>query len=297
MRFRSFTLLAFAFLASCGGGGGGASPGPAPAQAPQVRVSSYQYAALVNQTEDVMQVPGFGISFLSVPPWVPDDPVTSVQRQSSFAGDVGIVVSPAPKKVGFGNLGAFLTAASGHPNIKYFYVYDEMFFENGAVSIGAKEDAIDAAARTVRAAGYKATATIMANVILDAGFRLKEPNDFDVIAIDLYPSALLNGDTGGCTYNQNPYTTMLYCSVQKLRAQGYTGQIWYAFQAFALKSEAPAELLPRLRLQQETIAQAPSLGVVGIIPYGLYWSLPPDSPYVPGHGSFFESLVDCSGGC
>jgi hypothetical protein len=297
MSFRFFIPVAAALLASCGGGGGASPASAPPAQAPQPRASSYQHIALVNQTEDVLQLPGFDTSFLSVPPWVPDDPVTSVARQTAYPGDVGIVMSPEPKKAGFGNLGQYLAAASGHPNVKYFYVYDEMFFENGAVSIGAREDEIDAAARTVQSAGYKAAVTIMANVILDRGFRLKDPGDFDAIAIDLYPSALLNTDTGGCTYNANPYTTLLYCSIQRLRAQGYTGQIWYAFQAFALKSESLADLLPRLQLQQETIAQAPSLGVVGVIPYGLYWSLPPDSPFVPGHGSPFEPLVDCRSGC
>jgi hypothetical protein len=294
MRVRALLLPLIAFVASCGGGG-------ISSLAPQVpgvqAAAAYQYAALVNQTEVIVQHPRFTTSFLSVPPWIPDDPVTSLARQASYPGDVGIVVSPAPKKVGFGNLGKFIAAAAPYPNVKYFYVYDEMFFENGAISVGAKEDEIDAAAKVVRVAGYKATVTIMPNVILDRGFAMKEPNNFDVIAIDLYPSALLSTDTGGCTYNSNPYTTMLYCSVQKLRAQGYQGQIWYAYQAFAVKPQDGAELVAQLELQQETIAQARTFGVVGIIPYGLFWSLPPGSPYVQGYGSSFQSLVDCSSGC
>jgi hypothetical protein len=285
-------LLSTALVASCGGGGG--SPAP---QISIAEASAYQYRALVNQTEGVVQHHRFATSFLSVPPWVPDDPVTSVARQASYPGDVGIVVSPAPKKAGFGNLGQFIAQAAHYPNVKYFYVYDEMFFEHGAISMGAREDEINAAAKLVRAAGYKATVTIMPNVILDRRFVIKEPGNFDVIAIDLYPSALLDTDTGGCAYNSNPYTTMLYCSVQKLRAQGYEGQIWYAYQAFALKSQDGAELVEQLTLQQETIAVAPTFGVVGLIPYGLFWSLPPSSPYVPGYGSSFQSLVDCSTGC
>lgn len=295
MRLPAFLLCLL--LAACGGGNGpatGAETAPTPtAQA----AAAYQHRALVNQTENVIQDPRFDTDFLSVPRWVPNDPATSVQRAAAFHGDVGIVLSPQPKLFGFGTLPQFIAAAKSYPNIKYFYVYDELFYENGAISIGAKEADVTAAARSVQAAGYKSTVTIMANVVLDPAFRLQTPDAFDIIGIDLYPSSLLGTDTGNCGYDANPYTTMLYCSVQKLRSQGYRGQIWYVFQAFAPIGADPALLQSRLQQQRETIAKAPSFGITGVIPYGLYWSTAPDEPFVPGQGASFQSLVDCSGVC
>lgn len=295
MRLPAFLLCLF--LAACGGSSGSPA-GATAAAAPSARpAAAYQHRALVNQTENVIQDASYDTGFLSVPRWVPNDPATSVQRAAAFHGDVGIVPWPQPKLFGFGTLPQFIAAAKAYSNIKYFYVYDELFYENGAISIGAKEADITAAARSVQAAGYQSTATIMANVILDPAFRLQTPDAFDVIGIDLYPSALLGTDTGNCSHDANPYTTMLYCSVQKLRAQGFHGQIWYVFQAFAPIGADPALLTSRLQQQRETITKAPSFGVTGVIPYGLYWSTAPDEPFVPGEGSSFQSLVDCSGVC
>jgi hypothetical protein len=295
MRLPAFLLCLL--LAACGGGGGSPAGAAAPAAPTAQATSGYQHRALVNQTENVTQDPRFDTDFLSVPRWVPNDPVTSVQRAAAFHGDVGIVLWPNPKLFGFGTLPQFIAAAKAYPNVKYVYVYDELFYEGGAISIGAKEADVTAAARSVQAAGYQSTITIMANVILDPAFRLQAPDAFDVIGIDLYPSALLGTDTGNCSHDANPYTTMLYCSVQKLRSQGFHGQIWYVFQAFAPIGADPALLQSRLQLQRETIANAPSFGITGVIPYGLYWSTAPDEPFVPGHGSSFEPLVDCSGVC
>jgi hypothetical protein len=280
--FRGLMLAAAVALASCGGGGSDSSP-----------TAAYPVRALVNQTASVVAAPQFNVSFF----W-PDagtaDPAASVALQASYPGDVGIV-TPNTKANGFADFDQWVAAASAHSNVKYFYVYDEVFWKGNVIAIGADEEGINAAARAAHAAGYLSTVTIMPNVVLAPDFKLQAPNDLDVIALDLYPQLVLDTSTHGCAYDANPYTTMLYCSVQKLRAQGYTGQIWYVPQAFEVTTQDHAQFLAQLKQQQETIAIAPSFGVTGIAPYGLYWTT--GAPFKQGADSDFESMVDCHAGC
>src|SRR5436309_9946500 len=74
---RSCLLCWSALLASCGGGGTESALATPPESSSAV-APHYQYRALVNQTEAVIQDSRFNVDFLSVPPWVPDDPAISV---------------------------------------------------------------------------------------------------------------------------------------------------------------------------------------------------------------------------
>lgn len=137
----------------------------------------------------------------------------------------------------------------------WIYVWDELFWNDGA----ATQDQVAAAGHAVQAAGYKSAITILPERVLSE--TLNDPNAFNTIGVDIYPSGGIDWNTQGCTYNNNLYTTMLACSVKKLRAEGYTGEIWYLYQAF------PGITADQERLQQETIAAAPGLGVAGIVAY------------------------------
>lgn len=279
-----YAPLFCALLVACGGGG---SPTP---QAPH-----YTVRALVNLTDSAIRLPQFNASF-----WQPTttDPVAGVAQQAQGSGAVGLLTQPSTKGAGFAAWPAWIEQAHKYANVRYAYVYDEMFWEPGSggpsgIAIGANESAIYQAAAQARAAGLLAAVTMPPAVVMAPDFALKDANALDVIALDLYPSSPISLDTHGCAYDANPYTTLLYCAVQKLRSLGFAGQIWYVPQAFAFKSEDHAQLIAHMQLQAQTMQVAPSFGVTGIAPYGLYWSLPADSPFIQGHGSDIEPLVDC----
>lgn len=136
------------------------------------------------------------------------------------------------------------------------YVYDELFWQDRHT-----EAEVVAAARQTKAAGFYTLITMLPESVLSN--TLSDPNAFDVIGIDIYPTLGIDWDTRGCTYNNNLYTTMLYCASKRLREQGYTGEIWYVFQNFDLAQMTPEQK----KAQDETIMAAPSLGITGIVAY------------------------------
>lgn len=284
-------------LTACGGGGSASAPvaSAAPVEVtptPAQRTPKPMARVLINQGVAAAQNdPDFDVSFFL--PELAGDPSVQAQvaAQVAYRGSVGILTSPGTKSAGFDNFAAYVDAAKQYPNAIYAYGYDEVGWKNGVIDITADAAGILTASQYTHAAGMKFAVTMMPNVVLDPNFALAHPDEYDVIALDLYPGGLLNQNTYGCSYNDNPYTTMLYCSIKKLREAGYQGEIWYIYQGFGLKAVDPLVQTQQLTQQRETILAAASLGVTGIGPYGLYWSLTGSEPYYQGAGTAIEALV------
>jgi hypothetical protein len=136
------------------------------------------------------------------------------------------------------------------------YVYDELFWQDRHT-----QDEVAAAARQVKQAGFYSMITMLPESVLTN--TLNDPNAFDVIGIDIYPTLGIDWNTRGCTYNDNLYITMLYCASKRLRDQGYTGQIWYVFQNFDLAQMTPEQK----RAQDATLMAAQGLGITGFVAY------------------------------
>lgn len=118
-------------------------------------------------------------------------------------------------------------------------------------------------------------------------------NEIDGIAFDIYPSMMLAADFGNCTFSSNPYETMLFCAIQKVRRMGFTGQIGYIAQGFRLATDTDADLLPKLQLQRQALENAGALGVTATMSWGCYLGAKEQArePIVPLCGTMFESLV------
>lgn len=248
-----------ALLAGCGGGS--SEPlAPVPVALP---------LALMQPSDRVMPDPGYA---LQIQPLSEPDPATSVLAQSKLPGNV-ILWAGFTKGAGFAAFPAFVAQARQYPQITHAYVYDELFWSlAGQTVIGLDEAAVLQAAQVAHAAGLKSVVTILPDVILDPAFRLQDINAFDVISIDVYPSARPHdaSQLGSCKYNSNLYSNLLFCSIQKLRAMGFRGDVWYIYQAFGVHSETEALLREQLTQQRETIGDAAKLGASGLVPWGLY---------------------------
>ena len=225
---------------------------------------------------------------------VETDPAKSVAEQSLLPGTVLLTTGPT-RTTGFADFSSYLQEAVKYPNIRYIYLYDELFWTGSRIAIGKDETETLAAARLSHAVGLKTVVTILPYVVLDPAFALVDSNAFDVIALDLYPSMAWSGShLGGCRYNDNLQTNLLYCSVQKLRSKGFKGEIWYAYQAFGVNTKPIETLKTELAAQRDTIADAPAFGVTGLVPFGLYLTADQiaQEPFLfQGQGSAIESLV------
>jgi hypothetical protein len=273
-------LLAIALLALVGCGGGGTS-------APATPVYQVKMMARLAHIGAVPAEPGFNASVMTPGAVTAID--DSVEQQASAPADVALTIGAA-KSLDFSTLPAYLQAAASHSNVRWVYLYDELYW-TGSVQLGLGADQVERAVGVIHAAGKLAAVSILPDVILAPGFELLP--GLDVIVVDVYPAARPNASFANCPGN-NPYSAALACSVHRLRALGYTGQIWYAYEAFG-DVDVP-DLASKLTQQRQTIAAAPALGVSGLVAFGFYddthTNLLP--PLYPGHGSPIEPLVDCS---
>lgn len=272
-------------LVACGGGDP-ATTTPAPTPAPL-----YSTRMMVQPADRIFAEPTYNASIQFA---VETDPAKSVAQQSLLPGSVLLTTGPT-RTVGFADFSSYLQEALKYPNIRYTYLYDELFWTGSSIAIGKDEVETLAAAKLSHAAGLKTVVSILPYVVLDPAFALADSNAFDIIALDLYPSMVWSGNhLGGCRYNDNLQTNLLYCSIQKLRSTGFKGEIWYVYQAFGVNTKPLDTLKAELATQRETIAAASGFGVTGLVPFGLYLTAEQiaQEPYLfQGQSSAIESLV------
>lgn len=254
-------LLSLSFILTACGGGTTEPPHPK-----QTKIFHRILLPSTANPEDFKDAPEYNLYMSSYAGT--DEPVESVNIQSKFSGDAILGVGNT-KLIGFDKTKEYVDAADPK-KFKYSYIYDEIFWVDGKIQIGKDEDKIMELARYSKSKGIKPGISIMPYVIFDDNFKMKDINSLDVLAIDIYPSIMPIKETKGCKYSENIYTSLLYCSQKKLRDLGYTGEIWYVYQAFGIHGEDLAESIERFNLQKKTIEDAPKLGIDGIIPFGYY---------------------------
>lgn len=254
------------------------------------------FAVLAQPSDRVESAAGYASQ---IQPIVEHDPVQSVRRQAALGGNVILWIGGKTDEV-VRNFPTLIAEAAKYPNMTHVYLYDELFWSSDLkIEIGLHEDLVLEGARIAHAAGLKTVVTILPDVILDPRFALKDINAFDGISIDVYPSIRISNDLHGCTVQGNLYEQLLACSVQKLRAMGFVGQIGYIYQAFGLhpansklvsaaahagtisalrKKFSPAQstddLQTQLTLQRHAIDNAAALGADAVMPWGLYLGAP-----------------------
>jgi hypothetical protein len=276
-------LLALLLVACGSGGDGSGDSGAGSASIPnRLLLWSSDGAPSAEAWASISMLPVYGKT-----------PAESVARQAELPGRL-MLWPNHPKANGFGEFEQYLDLASKDPRFEYVYVYDELFWTGTGDRIGWQEDEVIAASKLAAARNLKPLVVILPYTVLNPAFALKEPNAFAAIAINVYPSMVVSEDTRGCRYGSNLYSNLLWCSQAKLRQLGFRGEIWYVYQAFGMNTESEASLRARLQSQRETIGAAASMGVHGVVPFGLYLGSLElrNEPYlVPGKGSWFESLV------
>jgi hypothetical protein len=253
--------------------------------------ASYEVRMQVQWDHGATQDAGFNAS--ASPPVL--DPVESVRLQLQAPGLIGLQI-PNGSDGNFSPALPHLQEAARHKDrIKWVYVFDEMFWSQGHIVIGYLEPQITQAALTVKAHGMKSVISMLAEVILDRAFVLQNPNAFDVIAIDVYPSGGVGSRSATCAFNDNPYTTMLSCALQKLRGLGYTGQVWYAYQSFG--SSRDPDLAQHLVTQRIAIEHGPYIGITGLISFGYHMPVSAETPFYGLRGTALDPLVNCITPC
>jgi hypothetical protein len=204
--------------------------------------------------------------------------VLSVRQQSKQKGVVILWVG-FTKKRGFSNFRAMVDEAIHYRNIGYVYLYEELFWEPpGRLALGYNEKEILEANTYARRNGLMTIVSIMPDVVLHPDFKLKTINAYSVICIVDHPSVnptiRLNDNIKKCGFSDNLTTNLMYLSLKKLHELGFTGQVWYAYQAFGLNSISPIDLKKDLSLQRETLKRGDILGFSALVPYGLYFGEP-----------------------
>ena len=247
------TMLITYFLCGCGGGGpGGAVPVP--------RLKT----AFLNPSDEIIPTSGYDFRMsVSENP----DMVAAVAWQATQPG--AIMASGGRTNVtGFGQWSAFLAEVAKYPAMTHAYVYDELGWKGGVYDLSDQTAAL-AASTQARAQGLKTIVTYMPEVILNPGFTLGVVNGFDIIAVDVYPNVTVPY-TVPDTYPGNRYSNVLKASIDKLRVMGFTGEIWYVYQAFDVVGNDPVWFNAQLVLQRATIDTCLSMGCTGVLPFGMY---------------------------
>lgn len=244
--------------------------------------------AIISPASGIVNEPGYDFSLFTTSDLTPS---TSVPAQAAQQGDV-ILWPGFTKGIGFSGFPAMLAEAVNHPNIKYVYVYDEVFWNGTAIQMGLDEVAINQAADQAHAAGLQTVITILPDVILDPAFAMTAINKFDVISIDVYPTIRPTSTVGNYpNIYPNILSDLLYSSIQRLRQLGFLGRIWYIYQAFGMHSKTDFELTSAFDLQIETLNACEAMGVEGIVPFG-FWLGPDEISREPdlfqGYGTGYE---------
>lgn len=200
-----------------------------------------------------------------------------VARQSSLGGEVVLWLGKDKTKSQVERAPKLMQIAQSFKNIKYVYLYDEMFWDKDkGFVIGQYEEEILYGAKVAHDNGLKTIVTILPDVILHPDFKLKDINAFDGISIDVYPSIRPSRPSlGSCTSGLNNYMSdFFYCSVQKLRGMGFKGEVGLIYQAFALNNIPYETTIKHLQEQRVLIDNASKLGAFAIAPWGMWLGKP-----------------------
>lgn len=233
------------------------------------------------------------------------DPVKSAAAQAALGPVVigWIVGNMEPDKVSVqsaitnsivNRAPALLDAMAAYPNISWVYVADEFGWCDDSHCIYDYIPQLLAITNKAHSVGKKVIISMLPGTLAQyPDAPMAGINAIDGIAFDIYPSMMLAADFGNCSYSSNPYETMLFCSVQKLRRMGFTGQIGYIAQGFKLASDTDDVLLPRLQLQRQAMDNAESMGVTAVMNWGCYLGAKEQvkEPIIPLCGTKYESIV------
>jgi hypothetical protein len=257
MKILCSMLITF-FLCGCGGGGPGGEP-------PVPRLKT----AFINPSDAIIPA---GDSYDYRIAVVEDaNPITSAAYQATQSGEL-IAWPGRTREVGFGGFSAFLDEVVKYPAFKYVYLYDELGLGHGRpVDELHLEDqtAVLAASVQVRERGLKSMVIYFPNAVLNPAFTLGVANGIDIIGLDIYPNIMPTFSVPNL-YPGNPYKNYLAAMVTKLRGMGFTGEIWYVYQAFDIVGNDPVWFTAELVKQRAAIDDALDLGITGIVPFGMY---------------------------
>lgn len=180
--------------------------------------------------------------------------------------------------------------------------------EPGWCGLGAcpwiEESEILSNATIVHAAGMKTIINIQPDVILDDRFVMQNINAFDAISIDVYPSArpgpavspylTLQPNFRGCRWSANQYANLFYCATQRLRSNGFVGDVVLAYQGFGVRGIPRETLVAQLTEQRESVMQAQAMGASAVMAWGKYLGaaeLAEDGNLFQLAGTEFEYLI------
>jgi hypothetical protein len=223
------------------------------------------------------------------------DPVRSVQQQCAASAGNVILWIGARSLYSVERLRIMLDEAHKCPQITHVYVYDEIGWTHEGLNMKLHRAEIYQGVRMVRAAGYKVLVTILPDVILRSDFDW-DVSQFDAISIDVYPGIRpTQPDLHGCFFTaiNNYLANLAYCSAQKLRSLGFTGQLGYIYQAFGINGVPESQLKADLILQREAIDYAEAMGFDAVLPFGMYMGAAEQArePIYPLGNTKFRRLI------
>lgn len=199
------------------------------------------------------------------------DPVANVAQQASVPGSMILWVG---KKQNWSQTVAqfptYITESKKYGSkFEWVYLYDEIGWCDTGLCWFDHEDTVLQGAAHARANGLKTLVTILPDVILDPRFALKNINSYDGISIDVYPSIRpTQPNFGACRFSYNELENLFYCSVQKLRALGFTGQVGYIFQGIGIRGESHEVRTAYLIKQRQAINNASVMGATAVMSFG-----------------------------
>jgi len=200
------------------------------------------------------------------------DVAANVAQQASVPGEM---ILWAGKKQNWertvAQFPAIVAESKKYPGkFNWVYLYDEIGWCPTGLCWFDHEDKVLEGAAYARAAGLKTLVTILPDVILDPRFALKNINAYDGINIDVYPSIRPTvPDFGTCRFSGNHLENLFYCASQKLRQQGFTGQIGYIYQGFGLRGESHEHRMAYLMQQRQAIDNAAAMGATAVMAFGV----------------------------
>ena len=166
---------------------------------------------------------------------------------------------------------ALLAEMAKYPNIQWVFVADELGWCDTATCLHDYLPQLAHLAKLSHAAGKKVLISMQPGILTQyPDAPVEGINQIDGIVFDIYPSIPYPADFGNCKYNDNPYSTALYCAIQRVRRMGFTGAIVYAAQGFRLTTDDDAWMRNQLALQQETLRNASNIGADAVVLFGCY---------------------------